>query len=227
MLFFVKRFVFLLKIHVSFRYHFFIGLEFISLEHSFELSKQMIIIADQIYRIDWVQKRFEMWFMKFCHRHNRLLTRCIFFVKEHFVLLHFWPFSAMSSFKHTKNCYVVRTPKTYMLLFATFVDLDGFPLLLSPQLTANVTLELCGGSTFHPLSHIFEKKPNLFVAFKLLETMLWIFDVLLFLIDLFKHGTHLKHSFLIDKCSCKRVKYTAFWYLHLLYHHTQVQFTNG
>ena len=43
-------------------------------------------------------------------------------------------------------------PKT--LLFVSLVTLDGFHLLLSIQLTANLTLERSSGSMFHPLSHI-------------------------------------------------------------------------
>ena len=44
-------------------------------------------------------------------------------------------------------------------MFASLVTLDGFHLLLSTQLTANLTLERSGGSMFHPLSHIYTKTP--------------------------------------------------------------------
>ena len=42
-------------------------------------------------------------------------------------------------------------------------------LLLSVQLTADLTPERSGGSMFHPLSHIYAKTP--FVVLKQLQTM--------------------------------------------------------
>ena len=53
----------------------------------------------------------------------------------------------------------IRRPKSCLLMFASLVSLDGFYLLLSTQLTADLTLEWSGGSMFHPLSHIYAKTP--------------------------------------------------------------------
>ena len=44
-------------------------------------------------------------------------------------------------------------------MFASLVALDRFQLLLSTQLTADLTPEWSGGSMFHPLSHIYAKIP--------------------------------------------------------------------
>ena len=49
--------------------------------------------------------------------------------------------------------------KTFLLMYASWVDLDGFHLLLSTQLTANLTPKWRGGSIFCPLSHIYAKPP--------------------------------------------------------------------
>ena len=51
----------------------------------------------------------------------------------------------------------IRKPKPCLLMFASLVTLNGFHLLLSTQLTADLTLEWSGGSMFHPLSHIYTK----------------------------------------------------------------------
>ena len=56
-------------------------------------------------------------------------------------------------------------------MFESLVALDGFHLLLSIQLTADLTPEGSGGSMFHPLSHIYTKTP-FFVVLKRLQTML-------------------------------------------------------
>ena len=50
-------------------------------------------------------------------------------------------------------------PKLCLLMFASLVALDDFHLLLSTQLTADLTPEWSGGSMFHPLSHIYAKTP--------------------------------------------------------------------
>ena len=50
-------------------------------------------------------------------------------------------------------------PKPCQLMFASLVTLDGFHLLLSTQLTADLTPESSGRSMFHPLSHIYAKTP--------------------------------------------------------------------
>ena len=41
--------------------------------------------------------------------------------------------------------------------FMSLVSMDGFHLLLSTQLTADLTLEWSGGSMLHPLSHMYTK----------------------------------------------------------------------
>ena len=45
---FVERFVFGLKIRLSFRYHFFIGAKSLSQEHSFEVCKLPVVAWDRI-----------------------------------------------------------------------------------------------------------------------------------------------------------------------------------
>ena len=44
-------------------------------------------------------------------------------------------------------------------MFASLVPLNGFYLLLSTQLTADLIPELIGGSMFHLLSHFYAKTP--------------------------------------------------------------------
>ena len=48
---------------------------------------------------------------------------------------------------------------TCLQMFASLVILDGFHLLLSTQLTADLTPEWSGGSMIYPLSHIHAKTP--------------------------------------------------------------------
>ena len=94
-------------------------------------------------------------------------------------------------------------PKPCLLMFASLVALDGFRLLLSTQLTANLTPEWSSGSMFHPLSHIYAKTP-----FSCIETVLNNTDSSMhcwFWWTVSKHSTHFEYSFLIDKCSCKMV----------------------
>ena len=62
-----------------------------------------------------------------------------------------------SSFQNTEA-------KTLLLMFASLVALDGFQLLLSSQLTADLTPEWCGGSMFHPLSDIYAETPLYYVG---------------------------------------------------------------
>ena len=50
-------------------------------------------------------------------------------------------------------------PKLCLLMFASLVTLDGFHLLLSTQLTANLTPEGSGGFMFPSLSHNYAKTP--------------------------------------------------------------------
>ena len=51
----------------------------------------------------------------------------------------------------------IRRSKPCLLMFAFLVALDSFHLLLSTQLTADLTPEWSGGFMFHPLSHIYAK----------------------------------------------------------------------
>ena len=53
----------------------------------------------------------------------------------------------------------IRSPKTYQLIFAFFFGLDGFPPLVSTQLTADLTLECSDGSMLHPLSYTTWRNP--------------------------------------------------------------------
>ena len=62
-------------------------------------------------------------------------------------------------------------------MFASLVALDGFYLLLSTQLTTDLTLDPC-----FIYCHICKQK-SLFVVLKQLKTTLWIVDAFLFLID--------------------------------------------
>ena len=114
-------------------------------------------------------------------------------------LLHLWPFLAIYSFKHTNNIrywwfflpqgnqwtkYLahpkIREPKLCLLMFASLLALDGFHPLLSTQLTADLTLEWSWRSMFQPLTHTYAKT---FCCYEKLQTTLWIFDALLFLIN--------------------------------------------
>ena len=54
--FFVEQFIFSLKIRFSFGYHFFIGAKSLSLEHSFQVCKQVVVAGSQIRRIRWNSK---------------------------------------------------------------------------------------------------------------------------------------------------------------------------
>ena len=53
----------------------------------------------------------------------------------------------------------IRRPNSYLLMFVFLIALDGFHLLLTIQLTADLTPEWSSGSMFHPLSHIYGKTP--------------------------------------------------------------------
>ena len=72
----------------------------------------------------------------------------------------------------------IQRQKPNLLMFDT---LDDFHLLLSTQLTADLTPEWSSGSIFHPLSHC------------------------CFWSTVSKCNTHFKHNFLVDECSCKIV----------------------
>ena len=60
-----------------------------SLRHYISVYEQPVVSWGQILRIGWVQKQFEVQFMKFCPCCKRLVTVHIV-VKEHFFLLHLW-----------------------------------------------------------------------------------------------------------------------------------------
>ena len=91
----------------------------------------------------------------------------------------YWGFFLSQGNRWTK--YLVHSkiqrPKASLLMFDT---LDGFHLLLSAQLTADLTLKWSGGSMFHPLSYIYAK--TLFCCIETVATV-WITDALLFLIN--------------------------------------------
>ena len=53
----------------------------------------------------------------------------------------------------------IQRPKPCLLMFVSLVTFDGFHLLLSTQLTTELTPEWSGGSMFHLLSQIYEKNP--------------------------------------------------------------------
>ena len=53
----------------------------------------------------------------------------------------------------------IRRAKPCRLMFASLVALGGFHLLLSTQLTADLTLEWSSGFMFHSLSHTYAKTP--------------------------------------------------------------------
>ena len=97
----------------------------------------------------------------------------------------------------------IRRPKPCLLMFASLVTLDGFHLLLSTQLTADVTLKWSGGSMFHPLSHIYAKTS--FLRWNSSKQHSESSTRCCFWSTVSKRGTNFEHSFLIDKCSCKMV----------------------
>ena len=75
--------------------------------------------------------------------------------------IHCWWFFLSQGNRWTKYLVYpkIQRPKPCLLMFTSLVALNGFHLLLSTQLTANLTLEWSGGSMFHPLSHIYAKTP--------------------------------------------------------------------
>ena len=91
-----------------------------------------------------------------------------------------------------------------LLMFASLVTLDGFHLLMSTQLTANLTPEWSGGSMFHPLSHIYEKNSFL-LCWNSCKQRSESSTRCCFWSTVSKRGTHFEHNFLIDKYSCKIV----------------------
>ena len=75
--------------------------------------------------------------------------------------IRYWWFSLPEGNRWTKYfAYLkIQRPKPCLLIFASLIALDGFHLLLSIQLTADLTLKWSGESIFHPLSHIYAKSP--------------------------------------------------------------------
>ena len=108
-------------------------------------------------------------------------------------------------------------------MFVCLVVLDDFHLQLSTQLTADLTLKWCGESMFHPMSLNYAKTP--FVELKKLQTTLWIFEALLFLIDYEQTRHSLWTQLFHWKMILQNGEHTAFWYLQLLCHLKQLQFT--
>ena len=96
----------------------------------------------------------------------------------------------------------IRRLKLCQLMFASLVALDGFHLLLSTQMIAELTLEWSGGSMFHPLSHIYAKTP-FYCVWNSYKQCSESSTRCCFGSTVSKRSTHFEHSFLIDKCSCK------------------------
>ena len=67
----------------------------------------------------------------------------------------------------------------------------------------------------------------LFIVLKQLQTILWIVDALLFLIDCEQTGHPLLTQLSHWQMFMQNGEYTAFWYLQLLCYLTQLQFTIG
>ena len=136
----------------------------------------------QIWRIGWVWKQFKVQIhvvlpslRSTCNTVHCLGERALFpslfeaifwwFLSSNAPIMlynisYWWFFLSQgnSRTKYLVHPKIQRT-KSCLLMFASLVTLDDFHLLLSTQLTANLTLEWNGGSMFHPLSHIYAKNP--------------------------------------------------------------------
>ena len=160
-----------------------------------------------------------------------IVTRFIVLVKEHFICnrfyddfflqimlynISYWWFLFYQGNRWTKYLahLKIRKPKPCLLMFACLVALDGFHLVLSIQLTADLILVWTAGSMFHPLSHIYTKTP-----FCCVETVannalnrqrVIVFDWLSHWQMFLQNGEH-----------------TAFWCLQFLGYLTQLQFKIG
>ena len=75
--------------------------------------------------------------------------------------IHYWWFFLSQGNRWTKYLAhpKIQRQKPCLLIFASLVALDGFHLLLSTQLTADLTSEWSGESLFHPLLNIYTKTP--------------------------------------------------------------------
>ena len=120
--------------------------------------------------------------------------------------IRYWWFSLTQGNRWTK--YIVhpkiRKQKLCLQMLASLVALDGFHLLLSTQLTADLTLKRRGGSMFHPLSHIYTKK-HFLLRWNSCKQHSELSTHCCFWSTVSKRGTHFKHSFLIDWYLCKMV----------------------
>ena len=118
----------------------------------------------------------------------------------------------------------IRRPKSCLLMFASLVALDGFHLLLSTLLIADLTLEWTSWSMFHPVSHIYGKTP--FCCVKIVANNALNRRHVVF-IDCeqtpYPLWTRLSHwqNFM------QNGEYNAFWYLQLLCYLRQLQFMIG
>ena len=95
----------------------------------------------------------------------------------------------------------IQRPKPCLLMFMSLVALNSFHLLLSIQLTADLT----GGKWWiHVSSYVTSLCKNFFLlhwnSCKQCSESLTHFRL-----TVSKHSTHFEHSFLIDKCSYKIV----------------------
>ena len=134
-------------------------------------------------------------------------------------ILYWWFFHEQNDLGHSK----IRRSKPRLLMFASLVALDGFHLLLSTQLTVDLTLEWSDWSMRLPLAYIYVKK--FFFSLKELQTTLWVDDALLFLIDCKKTRHPLWIPLSHWQMFMLNGEYAAFWYLQLLCYLTQLQFT--
>ena len=109
-----------------------------------------------------------------------------------------------------------------LLMFASLVTLDSFNLLLSTQLTANLTPEWRGRFVSSIVTYLCK---NSFLLHWKSCKQHWIINVLLFLINCEQTwhplSTHLSHL----QMFMQNGEYTAFWYLQLLCYLMQLQFT--
>ena len=96
-----------------------------------------------------------------------------------------------------------RKPKPCLLMFASLVALDGFHLMLSTQMTTDLTQKGRGRSMFHLFSHIYAKL--LFAALNNCKQRSESSMSYCFWSTVSKRGIHFEIIFLICKCSCKMV----------------------
>ena len=89
-------------------------------------------------------------------------------------------------------------PKPCLLIFASLVALDGFHLLLSIQLTANLTLEWSVSSIV-----IYLCKNSFLLCWNSCKQCSELLMCCCFWSTVSKHSTYFEYSFFTDKCSCK------------------------